>query len=86
MSSCFASAVRSATAPPNEFPTSAAGRCSATASTNENDSVGSGVSPHPGRSGVDHLVLARERRDLPLPEPRVAERGMEHDDLHRAGP
>jgi len=52
MSSCFASAVRSATAPPNEFPTSAAGRCSATASTNENDSVGSGVSPHPGRSGV----------------------------------
>ena len=51
-SSCFASAVRSATAPPNEFPTSAAGRCSATASTNENGSVGSGDVPHPGRSGV----------------------------------
>src|SRR4051812_32431071 len=38
--------------PPNELPTTAAGRCSATASTNENGSVGSGDSPQPGRSGV----------------------------------
>jgi hypothetical protein len=33
-----------------------------------------------------HLVLARQRGDLPLPEPRVAEGGMEHDDLHPQDP
>ena len=48
----WANAVRSATAPPNELPTSAAGRCAATRSTSENGSVGSGSVPQPGRSGA----------------------------------
>ena len=61
---------RARRAPPNELPTSAAGRCSAAASTNENGSVGSGVLP-PVRAGRARAPRARptERSDLALPEP-----------------
>ena len=57
-----ASAVRSATAPPNELPTRLPGRKPATTSTNEKGSVGSGVSPQPGRSGATTSNSGRERR------------------------
>ncbi len=82
-SSWWASAVRSATAPPNELPTSAAGRMlAATKSTSENGSVGSGVGAPAGQIGGDHVEVGHGAPSTwRSPETGVAERRVQEHEL-----